>query len=274
MSIPRSVFLILIGGLIGAGAVILLLTDNRSLAQISTPPATAEIPFATPRAPAYMPRYQPNIPPVTDLVFERVPGPDTPTMQELGADTASDEALIDRVVGYFDEHRDDLRQLWRIEDETRLAATYAMYLVHISHVYGEATMPPTLIEYLALDRSHCGLYSVVQADILDGMGIPWRMLGLTNGWHGWIEVPIDGQWEIFDSTINVWINRGGFELETGVVREFRNFYTPLLDINRPDARLHESEGYNMHNLRTWMPGLGLFYIPPAEVYLMSESAPA
>jgi hypothetical protein len=263
----RPTFSLMTGVMIGLALSVL---PEHSIAQTNTAlPATPA--YATPVAPAYLPRYQPNIPPVTERVFERVPGPDTPTLQALAADAADDAVLIDRVVTWYADHRDTLRTLWRIDDETRLAAVYSMYIVHISHVYGEATMPPTLTDYLALDRSHCGLYSVVQAEILDGLGIPWRMLGLTNGWHGWIEVQVAGEWEIFDSTINVWISRDGFALEAGAVREFRNFYTPLLDINRPDARLHESEGYNLHNLRTWMPGLGLFYMPPATVYLMDES---
>jgi hypothetical protein len=50
-----------------------------------------------------------------------------------------------------------------------------------------------------------------------------------------------------------------------VQREYRSFYTPLLDINRPGARLHLSEGYNMQQFRIDLPGLGLFYNPPGEI---------
>jgi hypothetical protein len=228
--------------------------------------------FATPRPPEYMARFQPNQPPVTDLVFEQQPGPDTPTLHTLAEGAAGDEEILARVVAWYDENRETLRALWREDDDTRLAALYAMYLVHISHVYGETpAWDQSVTSYLSLERSHCGLYTVVQHQILDAMGIPWRQVGLDNGWHGWIEVPVNGTWEIFDATVNVWISRSGYELDAGVAREYRYFYTPLLDIDRPDARLHLGEGYNMHNLRAWMPGLGLFYIPPAALYLQDSS---
>lgn len=226
-----------------------------------------EIPFSTPRVPVYLPTYQPNTPPVTDIVFEQVPGPDVPTLQELALGTNDDTQIIHNVVNYYDQHRDELQVLWREDNDTRLAGLYAMYIVHISHIYGETTYPETLQEYMTQERSHCGVYSLAQHQITEALGLTWRFVELTSGWHGWIEVLVDGQWETFDATVNVWINRSGFELIDGAVREYRYFYTPLLDIDRPDARLHLNEGYNMQNLRDWMPGLGLFYNPPGELFI-------
>lgn len=245
-------------------AGIFVLIGNTSAQEIEP---TSDPLFSTPAQPLYMPAYQPNVPPVTDMVFERVPGPDVPTLQELALGASTDEEIIQNIVDYYNDHKDELRLLWREENETRLAALYSMYIVHISHPYGETTYPATLLEYMTQERSHCGVYSYAQQEIATGLGLTWRFVELTSGWHGWIEVDVDGQWEIFDATVNVWINRSGFELIDGAVREYRYFYTPLLDIDQPDARLHLNEGYNMQNLRDWMPGLGLFYNPPGELFI-------
>jgi hypothetical protein len=204
---------------------------------------------------------------VTDLVFEQVPGPDVPTLQEITFGSTSDEEAIQQVAEYFDTHKDELGTLWREDNETRLAGIFTMYVVHISHVYGETAYPETFTEFLAQERAHCGTFSIAQSEIAEALGLTWRMLELTSGWHGWIEILVDGEWEIFDSTVNVWISHSAFDLVKGAVREYRYFYTPLLDIDRPDARLHLAEGYNMVNLRDWMPGLGLFYNPPGELYI-------
>jgi hypothetical protein len=142
-----------------------------------------------------------------------------------------------------------------------------MYVVHISHVYGETTYPSSFAEYLAQPRAHCGTYSIAQSKIADGLGLTWRMWELTSGWHGWIEILVDDQWEIFDATTNTWINRSGLELLERVPREYRTFYTPLLDIDQPDARLHLNEGYNMQRFRAEFVGLGLYYNPPGEPFL-------
>ncbi|NJO83396.1 MAG: hypothetical protein HC828_11635 [Blastochloris sp.] len=68
-------------------------------------------------------------------------------------------------------------------------------------------------------------------------------------------------------TTNTWIDRSGLELLEGQPRQYRYFYTPLLDMERPDARLHLSEGYNMQRFRIDLPGLGLYYNPPGEPFL-------
>jgi hypothetical protein len=268
--VNRKLLIFARGLAVGCLTVLGLIVSSLSPIIAQEVTATFE-PFSTPDTPLYMPNYQPNVPPVTDMVFERVPGPDTPTLQELALGAATDEAIVQNVVAYYEEHHDELQSMWREENESRLQAFYAMYIVHISHVYGETRYPETLVDYMTLERSHCGIYVIAQEDIVEAFGLTWRLVGLTSGWHGWIEVLVDGQWEVFDSTVNIWINRAGYELINGVTREYRYFYTPLLDIDRPDARFHLDEGYNMHNLRNWMPGLGLFYNPPGDLVLLDSS---
>lgn len=210
---------------------------------------------------------QAHMPPVTNLVFDAIPGPDVPTLQELAVGTTSDAEIISAVVAYFEANRERLQVLWREDNPVRLAGIFSMYVVHISHPYGETEYPSSFVEYLSQPRAHCGTYSIAQARIAEGLGLTWRMWELTSGWHGWVEIYVDDHWEIFDATTNNWINKSAEELLNGEPRQYRAFYTPLLDINRPDARFHLDEGYNMQRFRTDFVGLGLFYNPPGEPFL-------
>jgi hypothetical protein len=180
---------------------------------------------------------------------------------------ATDAEAYAMIVAYYDANKARLRTLWREDNDTRLAGIFSMYVVHISTVYGETTYPASFLEYLTQPRAHCGTYSIAQAHIAQALGLTWRMWELTSGWHGWVEILVDGQWEIFDATTNQWISRSGLELLAKEPREYRSFYTPLLDIDRQDARLHLHEGYNMEQFRIDLPGLGLFYNPPGEPFL-------
>jgi len=200
----------------------------------------------------------------TTLIFERVPGPDVPTLHEFARTATSDAVILARAVEYYQLNRDQLQSLWRENHPTRLAAIYAMYLVHISHPYGEATFPASLVEYLESPRAHCGTYTHAQAQIGRALGLPVRVIEFV-GEHAWVEVQIDDQWEIFDATTNVWLSRGVTDLLAGGAREYRTFYTPMLDIDRPDARLHLAEGYDMLRLRRRMPMIGIDYNPPGEL---------
>ena len=212
----------------------------------------------------------PNQLPAADLLFERVPGPDVPTLQEITAGATTDAEAMAKIVAYYHDNHDRLKTLWREDDETRLAGIFTMYVVHISTIYGETTYPSSFLEYLQQPRAHCGTYSTAQSHIADALGLTWQMYELTSGWHGWVEILVDGQWEIFDATTNQWISRSASELLQQVPREYRSFYTPLLDANRPDARLHLREGYNMEQFRIDFPGLGLFYNPPGDIFVSTH----
>ncbi|MDX2163404.1 MAG: hypothetical protein SF162_18950 [bacterium] len=214
----------------------------------------------------------PHQSPAAELVFEQSPGPDVPTLQTLTRGATTDAEAIAQVVAWFNAEENNLRSLWREENDTRLAGLFTMYVVHISHIYGETPYQTSFLDYLTLERSHCGNYSVAQAQIAEALGLEWRLLELSSGWHGWIEIRVDDQWEIFDSTVNVWIDTSSYELFQGAAREYRSFYTPLLDIDRPDARLHLDEGYNMQQLRANMPGFGVYFLPPGEIVLSHRIA--
>lgn len=198
-------------------------------------------------------------------VYEAIPGPDIPTIQAIIGAATTDAEALDAISAYYQTNRARLADLWHEDNPTRLAGLFTMYLVHISHIYGESDYPTTLLDFVGQARAHCGTYTLAEADIAHKLGLTWRAWELSSGWHGWLEIYVDDHWELFDSTVNVWISRPALELVQGVDRAYREFYSPLTDASRPDARIHLSEGYNMLDLRAKMPGLGLYFFPPGEI---------
>lgn len=201
--------------------------------------------------------------PPYQLVFEHQPGPDVPTLPELSLGAADDAEILMRVTGYYLQNAERLSLLWREDHPIRLAGLFSMYLTHISLPYGETPFPSTIIEFNQMERAHCGTYLVPQHLIAGALGLTYRVIEFVDE-HAWLEIYVDDHWELFDATTNTWINRTGLELLEGAAREYRYFYTPMLDINRPDARLHLDEGYDMQRLRRRMPLMGIEYFPPGE----------
>ncbi len=205
----------------------------------------------------------PPIAPAYQLVFEYQLGPDVPTLLELSLGAVDDAAILEQVVAYYEANAERLALLWREDNPVRLAGIFAMYITHISLPYGETPFPNTITEFVTQERAHCGTYLVPQTRIALALGLTIRTIEFV-GEHAWLEIYVDDRWELFDATTNTWLSRTGVELLEGAQREYRYFYTPMLDINRPDARLHFDEGYNMQRLRQRMPLMGVSYFPPGE----------
>ena len=164
---------------------------------------------------------------------------------------------VAEVVAYWNANADPLTALFA--DEARAKALFAMYIVHVAVPYGETTPPPyTFAEYTGRDRAHCGVYTFVQREISQALGLTVRGYEFTDGFHGWLEVEINGAWELFDSTGNIWINQPMSALLAGAPREYRMFYAPALDDDAPAVyHAHLSEGYNVPAFRARLPFLGL-----------------
>lgn len=200
-------------------------------------------------------------------IFEADPAKDVPTLQEIAGQASSDQEVIDLILAYYNEHHVELQQLWREDNPARLKSIFIMNLIHVSHPYGDGGYPPTFVEFLKAPASHCGPQSVYQSRLMSAFGLKWRVAGILSGLHGWLEAEIDGHWEIFDATSNVWINQPHTELLKGVPREYRRFYTPWNDIDRPDARqavAGEEQNpnpfyYTPGSLRSHMPGMGIYF---------------
>jgi transglutaminase-like putative cysteine protease len=200
------------------------------------------------------------------VIFEDVPGPDTPTLGELAGDAADDAAILARVVEYYDLNHERLADLWRQDNPTRLAAVFSMYITHISLPYGETAFPGSLTEFISQERAHCGTYTYAQIHIALALGLTIRVIEFA-GEHAWLEVWIDDGWEIFDATTNTRLSGGVEDMLAGLPREYQHYYTPLLDVDHPEARLHFAEGYDMQRLRNRMPALGVTYFPPGEMII-------
>ncbi len=207
---------------------------------------------------------EPTAIPEFTLVFDAQPGPDVPMLDEFALNAADDAEIVANVVAYYQANAERLALLWREDNPTRLAGIFAMYISHISRPYGSTPLTVTLTDYISNDNAHCGTYIIPQQQIAIALGLTTRTIEFV-GEHAWLEVYVDDHWELFDATTNTWINRAGLELLEGVVRQYRYFYTPMLDINRPDARLHLIEGYDMPRLRERMPLMGITYFPPGEL---------
>jgi hypothetical protein len=199
-------------------------------------------------------------------LFDAEPPPDElPTLQRISVGASDDYELVARIVSYYRDHEAAFQQMWREKDPRRARALYAMNLVHVSHPYGPDEVRETFMDYVTrASASSCRSFAIYQSRILDAFGLPWRYVAISSGFHGWIEVKVREQWEIFDATANLWIDRSSFELLEGQARRYRTFYTPWTDAGRPDARRFV-ERYQPHYfqpgaLRMNMPGLGVYFM--------------
>lgn len=194
-----------------------------------------------------------------------------PSLQVIARNAERDEDALTAIVDYFDANHDALETEFEETNPDRLKALYVMYLVHTSHIYAALDQPPvSFLDFLHRGESHCGTTSWAQSLILDSMGVPWRIISISGGTHTFVEARIGGQWEFFDATINVWASRSAFEMERGVERSIRSFYTPLLDpsyrgLVQPDALRAGQE------LRVMMPLLGIGFYPKAVLFVEGEA---
>lgn len=168
---------------------------------------------------------------------------------------------------YFTTHKHELAALFNESRPERLASLYVMYQIHSSHLYGEVDPDHADLDYeawLTYPFAHCGTYALQAQALMAALGLTTRRAALSGGTHQWVEVAIDGHWELFDPTTNLWIDHSGAELMAGVERKYRYFYTPLLDRQHADqyqAGLQQAG----QNLRAAMPLLGVGWYPKAVV---------
>lgn len=209
-------------------------------------------------------------------IMSAEPRPAIPRLQEMTAGAASDMAIIERVYSYYEDNRADLKREFGETDPQRLAALFCMHVLHISHYYGNGgPVAASWQEYLSRELSECASLSFFQSQLLTRFGLTWRHVVISDGSHGWIECEtgtspegIAGAWEIFDSTVNVWIDQPAADLIAGGPRTYRAFYSSWYDAALPEARqcvaeLSEPITGTPGTLRSYMLGMGIYYhIPP------------
>lgn len=218
------------------------------------------------------------------LIYSQEPAiDDIPTLQDLSLEARSDDEVVSNFVRFVEENRNRLMNQFEESNPDRLVALVAMYIVHISHRYGfDETMAEvrSLLAYSVSTRpSQCRLQSMFQAELVDGLGLEWRLINI-GPTHGWLEVKIDGHWELFDATANVWVDAGIDQLIQGESRNYRRFYNMALDEATPAGRHYATEMQFTHFktipgnqdlilfhggpafFRSLTPGLGIYYPSP------------
>lgn len=191
-----------------------------------------------------------------------------PGLREMIGEAGDDAAALRAVVTYYEANADRLAVEFDETNDARLRGLFGMYVVHVSQPYN--TVPSgwaeyTLLQFLNADAAHCGLYARAQGMIYTAMGLRWHEIGVDGGWHGLIEAEIDGRWETFDATSNVWASVSVGGLIGGLPRSVREFYTPVWDANADEVyRRHYTETngyYSVPDLRAGLPLWGLRVFP-------------
>ena len=196
-----------------------------------------------------------------DELFNADPPLPIPALKTMTAGAETNAAALASIVAYYQAHETDIGSLFREQIQLGCAAcsrctwfTPALCTAWCPHC------PANFIDYIQMPTSACGTYSYAEGKILTALGVQWRSIDISGGTHTFVEANIDGHWEYFDATINVWVNRSALEMQTGVERTARKFYTPLLDpayagqIDATDLRVAQE-------LRVMMPGLKIYSFP-------------
>lgn len=201
-----------------------------------------------------------------------------PPLSEIIGDAATDAAALSAITNYYDRQSLRLAVLFRETDDQRLRALFGMYLVHMAAPYNVVTRDwegEGIRAFADGATAACGVYSQAQGHIYDALGLRWRQVQIDSTWHTLIEAQINGEFEVFDSTANIWTSEPIERLLQGTERRWRAFYTPILDANADDmyrAHIIESNGYyNVIGLRAGLPLWGL-YVFPRRIEIIAESA--
>lgn len=209
---------------------------------------------------AMTPRMLVGTPP---LVYSAQPPLQIATLAEIVGLAEDNESALQAVVDYYANNRDHLIREFREMDDTRLRALYGMYIVHLAVPYFSVEREPTnLVEFVSAPSAHCGTYAMALGEIYSALGLHWRSWSVSNGSHALLDVDINGKWETFDATSNLWLSVAVDELVAGAPRSYRLFYTPSADINAEPRYLMEgkADAAAVIHLRRAIPLWGIHFL--------------
>lgn len=188
---------------------------------------------------------------------------DVPGLAEIISGAVNDAAAERMLAAYYADHAEALAIEFRETNDMRLRALFGMYVTHLAVPYNVVEHAPiSLLEFASAPAADCGIYATAQAQIYDALGLRWRRIHIDRGWHGVIEVLIGRQYEVFDATSNVWVNRSIGEMLGGMERSVRYFYTPMLDRSTGAVyRVHIGNEHNAPALRATLAWWGLTIFP-------------
>lgn len=149
---------------------------------------------------------------------------DVPPLTAITGGATEDAAITTAVVAYYEANTAHLRREFREADDARLGALYAMYLVNHAQPYATTSQITTLREFVTADAAHCGTYATAMQLLARALGLRSRIT-VTGEYHAWLEVEVNGRWELFDPTTSVWVDQPMAALVRGGPRRYRAFHT-------------------------------------------------
>lgn len=196
-------------------------------------------------------------------------------LSDIVGNAEEDEEAIKRIVAYFDENEPALADFFETTYRDETAATFIMYVVHMTTPYGVIEGWPASLSYFANEQqfSHCGVYLAFQMSIARAFNLHWRWVQWENGGHVWMEVMLDGQWEIFDATSNLRIDHSIFELISGASRVSTQYVQTSELPGCPACRMHYEQGKSLAVLSWEMSTVGIEFQPYSPPEIIEEYVP-
>jgi len=127
-----------------------------------------------------------------------------PPLRVFAIGVRDNHELLTSVASYCEFNQHWLAGIFAETSLTRILALCGMYIVATNAPYHEADNPVDALAFARQATLHCGTVVVAQGEIYGALGLTWRQVETTN--HTWLEVDVDGAWEVFDATVNVWVN--------------------------------------------------------------------
>lgn len=150
-------------------------------------------------------------------------------------------------------------------DETTLRALFYMNFVRMFGVYGNRDLHEnTIKDILWGDPNYyfqCGTYTTLLAMLLDKAGYQLRTVEVNGGAHGYVEVMLNGRWQILDPTINTWVDQSTENLLNGVPRNTKTFFYRAQDPFKSPNNL-----YKLLPIQEFMTHLGQGYSVKIDQY--------
>jgi len=181
----------------------------------------------------------------------------------------SAKQVLAKIDANFIEDKDefvDLTNLEYLRNEKLVRALYILNFVSFSSNYGtpDQKQGEQGIKDLlwTIGTSNCQTNTMLLQMLMEKAGYESRTIAINNLSHGFNEVKIDGRWQIFDATTNLWINEGFESLMAGKTGKAKEFFLKEADYDN----VNYAEDTDLSILRNDMVGLGQNFKPTSFKY--------
>lgn len=169
----------------------------------------------------------------------------------------------------LDKRLDQYQKSWinitGTEDPVKLKALFYMNFVRMYGFYGPRELKETSLKEILWGGEYfqCGTFTTFLSMLLDQAGYEFRTVSIGGGAHGYVEIKFDGNWQILDPTINLWIDKSTEDLLKGESRNEKRFFLKTFYYQNPNGADVLLQVANVFNLMTKM---GLGYQPKIDQY--------